>query len=971
MGGVNVFSLKPSTSGTSFSAITPSPKQKKQKQKTYGKSPRPFIRKLYAEVPETLPVPTTNGGEEKPKSNRQLKAERKAEEWRKRIEERRLNDTIFVGQKPKPKPQNEDIDFLSELNFLRERKKREREREAFGSGVPTANEKKKRKKTEVKGKGKAGNEFPLLNGTSVPRILTPATAAPKTATTPSKTTTPAETKPAEEHKAHGAQLKAQAFALRKQREQLPIWKHQESLRQCLRDRDVLVMLGQTGSGKSTQIGQFFLNEPWMQRRLERVGKKTKMAIGGCIAITQPRRVAAINLARRVAAEMGVRLGEESNSNTRIKFLTDGMLLQEMLADPLLKKYSVVVVDEAHERTVGTDLVMGFLRGLIYGERRGTLKAVVMSATLEVEAMAKFFEEKRGEGLLPPPEEVIEDKLELDDHQDTIEVKELGGSGIPEVKDETAHGKKSKKRKKKKKKGQYNPEDLIRSPSPIPQRIPTPVAEDEAIGAIVNTDEGTGVIPYFGTVALFHVPGRQYPVEVHHTAEPVPDFLEAALKTVFQIHYKEPCPGDILVFLTGQEEIVTLQKSIEEYAAEMDKNVPKILVLPLYAALPLHQQNRVFEPTPYKTRKIILSTNIAETSVTVTGVRHVIDCGKAKLKQFRPKLGLESLLITPISKSSALQRAGRAGREAPGKCYCLYTQEDFNALRESTKPEILRTDVASAILTLKARGQEDVVNFDYLSPPKTESLHKALEQLYSLGAFDNSGKITSLGRDMAKFPLSPPLARVLLAAAEPDLDCLPEVVDVIAALSSENLFPMILNDDVRDAREETHKAFHRSEGDHIMLLEVVRAYEAHTSSAISDRKHWCETNFVSHRAMNMLFEIRKQLRQYCASLRGVTGATWEVGKGEPISPDLAERVLKAFLKGYFHQTARAAPDGGYLTVLSHQNVTIHPASILFGRRKEALVYHEYVFTTKPFARWCSAVQLDWVADASPVYLKGAV
>jgi len=319
----------------------------------------------------------------------------------------------------------------------------------------------------------------------------------------------------------------------------------------------------------------------------------------------------------------------------------------------------------------------------------------------------------------------------------------------------------------------------------------------------------------------------------------------------------------------------------------------------------------------------------------------------------------------------MQRTGRAGREAPGKCFRLYTETDFNALKESTKPEILRTDVASAILTLKARGQEDVVNFDYLSPPKIESLHKALEQLYSLGAFDNAGKITSLGRDMAKLPLSPPLARVLLAAAEPGLDCLAEVVDVIAALSSDNLFPMIVDDNAQDARQEAHKGFHRSEGDHIMLLEVVRAYESHASDAISDRKHWCETNFVSHRAMSMLFEIRKQLRQYCASLRGVTESTWEVAKGEPVSPDLAERVLKAFLKGYFHQTARAAPDGGYLTVLSHQNVAIHPASILFGRRKEALMYHEYVFTTKPFARWCSAVQLDWVADASPVYLKGAV
>lgn len=413
-----------------------------------------------------------------------------------------------------------------------------------------------------------------------------------------------------------------------------------------------------------------------------------------------------------------------------------------------------------------------------------------------------------------------------------------------------------------------------------------------------------------------------------------------------------------------------------------------MVLPLYSLLPLHQQNRVFEPAPNnRTRKIILSTNIAETSVTVPGVRIVVDCGKAKLKQFRPKLGLESLLIKPISKSSASQRTGRACREAPGKCFRLYTVDEAKAMKETTKPEILRTDVANAMLILKARGQDDVVNFNYLTPPKTEALQKALEQLFSLGALDNGGKITPLGRSMAKLPLAPPLACVLLAAAEPSLNCLAEAVDVIAALSSESLFPMVTNDDndgQYEAVQEARRAFHRSEGDHIMLLEVVRAFEAAQTAAKtgSDRKSWCDAHSISARAMHGLLDIRKQLRQYCTSLPGVTEATWESSARADavVSPDLAERVLKAFLRGYFHQTARAAPDGGYLTVLGHQPVAIHPTSTLFGsgdhlhkrqQQREAIVYHEYVFTTKPFARLCSAVQLDWVADASPGYLRGAV
>lgn len=401
----------------------------------------------------------------------------------------------------------------------------------------------------------------------------------------------------------------------------------------------------------------------------------------------------------------------------------------------------------------------------------------------------------------------------------------------------------------------------------------------------------------------------------------------------------------------------------------------MLVLPLYAHLPLAQQNRVFLPAGERnTRKVILATNIAETSVTVPGVRFIVDCGKEKLKQFRPKLGLESLLVTPISRSSAQQRGGRAGREAPGKCYRLFTEADFNELKEATKPEILRTDLAHAILTLKARSQDDVVNFDYLSPPKMESLMTALNQLYFLGAFNDAGKITTIGKKMAKLPLTPPLARVLIAAAEPAVSCLPEVVDIVAALSSDNLLPQPVNDEDRIAMEEVHKAFRRSEGDHIMLLEVVRAYDSATvsSSAPTSITSWCDANYISPAAFKNLLDIRKQLRQYCISLSLIDPSSFSFTSSDAISPDLAQRVLKSFLRGFFHQTARAAPDGReYLTVLGHQTVAIHPASIPFGLRKEAIVYHEYVYTSRPFARWCSAVQLDWIAEAAPAGTRGDV
>jgi ATP-dependent RNA helicase DHR2 len=500
---------------------------------------------------------------EKPLSNRERKKREKAAAWAALIAQREKEKASDPGAaaadadgSPAPKPaaapkpakpaEMTDIEFIA----------RKRARREAGSGLATANEKKRRKKEEA---------FPLLNGAPAPRVLVPKKDAGKEE--PKKGAgkdCPSTTGDGAAPQVHSAQLKMQAAALAKTRSQLPIYPHAESLRQCLRDRDVLVMLGETGSGKSTQIGQFLVDEPWRN--------------GKCIAITQPRKVAAVNLARRVAAEMGVRLGEEvgysvrfdnkSSEKTRIKFLTDGMLLQEMLADPKLRRYSCVVVDEAHERTVGTDLVMGFLRALVYGERRGNLKVVIMSATLEVEAMARFFEENRGEGIeiTGLPEEETPTETTKQEAEETEETEARSNIQEPD----------KKKKKKKKKKDGIDTMALIRSPSPIPERIKTP--ETTVVeGATLQTEEGQMVLPYFGSVALFHVPGRQYAVEAFHSQEPVDDYVNAALKTVFTIHYSEPFPGDILVFLTGQDEIENLRKTILEYAANLPREQPKVRI----------------------------------------------------------------------------------------------------------------------------------------------------------------------------------------------------------------------------------------------------------------------------------------------------------------------------------------------------------------------------------------------------------
>ncbi|KAJ3565817.1 hypothetical protein NPX13_g7358 [Xylaria arbuscula] len=399
----------------------------------------------------------------------------------------------------------------------------------------------------------------------------------------------------------------------KARKALPIWAYRDEIKASLRgDNDILLVVGETGSGKSTQTPQFLCEESWCRRKKVRV-QSDMVGVGGMIAITQPRRVAATTLAGRVAREMGTPLGTSGEGSVgysvrfdhkvpkgaKIKFLTEGMLLQELLRDPNLRQYSAIIVDEIHERSVDVDLITGFLKQILTSDKAGRggipLKVVIMSATADVEKIQDFFR------------------------------------------------------------------------------------QDDA--------------PSSSPLKLLKIKGRQYPVEIKHTEKPVPDIQEALVKKVFDIHQHEPLPGDILAFLTGQEEIEAAQRLIEEHCATLASNVPKLLVCPLYGQLSIQAQQDAFQPAKTKyTRKVVLATNIAETSVTVPGVRYVIDGGKAKVKQFRARLGMESLLAKAISKSSAIQRTGRAGREGSGKCFRLYTSETYDELQDADLPEILRNDV---------------------------------------------------------------------------------------------------------------------------------------------------------------------------------------------------------------------------------------------------------------------------------------
>lgn len=454
----------------------------------------------------------------------------------------------------------------------------------------------------------------------------------------------------------------------------------------------------------------------------------------------------------------------------------------------------------------------------------------------------------------------------------------------------------------------------------------------------------------------YIRGRQYEVTLKYAAEPVQDIVETSLQMIFQIHRQEPMPGDVLVFFHGRDIIESLESLVNRYASDMGPELPKLLVLPLFAALSQAAQQRVFQPAPRNTRKLIIATNIAETSVTVPGVRFVIDSGKAKVKQFRTSIGMESLLVKPISQSSAIQRQGRAGREGPGQCYRLYAESDYLTMQQSNTPEILRCDLSHAILTMKARGIKDVQNFPFLDRPPRNAMEKALLQLWLLGALTESGKISDIGIQIAKLPVNVCLGRALVAAAEPELDCLLEVIDIVSCLSVEDLFLNLTSEEKREEAEVARRELYKREGDHLTFLTAVQAYAAENT----DRKAWAKRYFVSHRAMKATMEVRKQLRAQCQQSKLLKLAQNQ--EPSAITPELTVSILKSLLKGFATKTARLCPDGSYKTMVGNQTVAIHPSSGLFGKKVEAIMFNEFVFTSRSYAKSVSAIQLNWVAEA---------
>ena len=636
------------------------------------------------------------------------------------------------------------------------------------------------------------------------------------------------------------------YKLLKKRKSLPVWSSRKQILDLVEKNRIVIIQGETGSGKTTQIPQFLLDAGYY----------------GGIVCTQPRRVAAMSIAKRVSQEMEVELGEQvgytvrfddkTSKNTLIKYVTDGLLLKEATTDHTLKKYQIIIIDEAHERTLATDILFGFLKELM--EKRKELKLIIMSATFDIEKFQNYFD------------------------------------------------------------------------APL---------------AIIK--------------------GRTYPVDIIYLSSPTDDYVDCAVKKVIQIH-KEEKPGDILLFLTGEEEIESACQQIRDGIEELGDEVGYANVIPIYSTLPPYLQEKIFEPPPetnprgIKGRKIVVATNIAESSITIDGIVYVVDPGFTKQKVFNPRGKMESLLINIISKENADQRAGRAGRTKPGKCYRLYTEESYEKeLKKSSIPEILRSNITSVVLNLLKLGINDLVHFDFIDPPAPETMMRAIEMLNYLGAMDDDGKLTELGSQMNQFPLEPELSKMVLAGVK--YKCINDMLTLAATLSVKS--PFLRPRGKENEADSKKYQFTHHTGDHITLIMVFNAFKKNEFS-----KDWCRDNFINFRTMKAIDNVRGQLADILTKMNIVVPQN---DYNNEIKGKRERRIIKSLISGYFSQVAHLESAGYYITVKDNQYVFIHPSSYLHGSRKATWVlFQEFVLTSKNYIRTVTEIQPEYLLQVAPHY-----
>uniref|UniRef100_A0A667WR36 RNA helicase n=1 Tax=Myripristis murdjan TaxID=586833 RepID=A0A667WR36_9TELE len=650
-------------------------------------------------------------------------------------------------------------------------------------------------------------------------------------------------------------------------ENLPIYQHKARLIRAVKGSTFLVVTGETGSGKTTQLPQYLHQAGFWK--------------DGKIGITQPRRVAAITVAQRVAQEMQCALGREvgyqvrfddcTSQDTVVKYMTDGCLLREILADPGLSQYSVVILDEVHERSLNTDILLGLLKKTFSNpdkstkSRSGPLRVVVMSATLETDKLSAFL----------------------------------------------------------------------------------------------------------GSCPVFTIPGRTFPVTCKFGFAVGPkdtessSYVKEVVKVALDVHTSEKA-GDILVFLTGQSEIERACDMLYEKAESIDyrydvedQTVEGLLILPLYGSMPTDQQRQIFQAPPPGIRKCVVATNIAATSLTINGIKYIVDSGFVKQLNHNSRVGMDILEVVPISKSEAQQRAGRAGRTSAGKCFRIYTKEFWEkCMPEYTVPEIQRTSLTAVILTLKCLGVHDVIRFPYLDRPEERFILEALKQLYQCDAIDRRGRVTPLGELMVEFPLHPGLTRALLKAAA--LGCEDLLLPVAAMLSVENIFIRPGHPERQKEADKRHRqlaAMAGSNNDFGTLLSVFQRCK--TSENPSS---WCKDNWVHWRALKSAFSVETQLREILLRLQQKRDFPTETFNG-----DKSELFRRCLCSGYFTNVARRSVGKVFCTMDGHGSmVHIHPSSSLFEQEAELdwVIFHDVMVTSRVYIRTVCPIRYEWVKDLLP-------
>ena len=616
---------------------------------------------------------------------------------------------------------------------------------------------------------------------------------------------------------------------------LPVSERVDDIQQAIKNHQVVIVAGETGSGKTTQIPKICMN----------AGR----GLRGLIGHTQPRRIAARSVAGRIAEELGESTGERvgyqirftdtTSDQSRIKVMTDGILLAEIQHDRFLDRYDTLIIDEAHERSLNIDFLLGYLRQLL--PKRPDLKVIITSATIEVERFSEFF--------------------------NNAPVIEVSGRTYPvEI--------------------EYRP-----------------LTGDED-----DRDQGWAD----GVLAVLDE------IEAHERSN------------------KQP-PGDVLVFLPGEREIRNLSKGLRH--AELRHTE----VVPLYSRLSNQEQNRVFQG--HSGRRIVLSTNVAETSLTVPGIRYVIDTGVARISRYSVRSKIQRLPVEPISQASANQRAGRCGRVAPGICFRLYDENDFLNRPEYTDPEILRTNLASVILQMASSGLGEIRRFPFLEAPDNRLINDGYKLLEELSAVDDRRQLTALGRTMARLPVDPRLARMLVTSAE--LGSLSETLVIIAGLSVQD--PRDRPQDKQQAADQAHAPFNDKESDFVTLLNIWGFFEEQRQSLSQNQlKRVCQKQFLSWMRMREWRDVHRQLTLICREQKLTFNR-------EPAS---YAGLHKAVLAGLLGQVATKLEKREYLAT-RNRKLSIFPGSKVAKTAPKWIVAAEIVETSRVFARTVAKIEPEWI------------